>query len=137
MGSDWDLEDLPIQVDFGSEVPIYVQVKNQIRLLLRLQLEPGVQLPTVREMSLKLGINANTVSRIYADLEREGYLARRQGIGTFVADPLPALTSNGSDELPGAALIAETVSQLMALGYSAEQIHTLVNDELARQAESR
>jgi GntR family transcriptional regulator len=134
MSIDWDLEDLPIQVDFASEVPIYVQVKNQIRLLLRLQLEPGVQLPTVREMALRLGINANTVSRIYADLEREGYLARRQGVGTFAADPLPSENGNGAYEVPGKALLAETLSQLRALGYTSQQIQDLVTEELAVQA---
>lgn len=130
MGIDWDIGDLPLQVDFASEVPIYVQVKNQIRLLLRLSLEPGVQLPTVREMALKLGINANTVSRIYADLEREGYLARRQGVGTFAADPLPDENSDGVPDVPGQALLHETFNQLKALGYSAEQIMELVRAEL-------
>jgi GntR family transcriptional regulator len=131
MGIDWDLEDLPIQVDFASEVPIYVQVKNQIRLLLRLQLEPGVQLPTVREMALRLGINANTVTRIYADLEREGYLAKRQGVGTFAVDPLPSENGGDGHGVPGQALIAETLSQLHALGYSSEQIFELVKQQLA------
>jgi GntR family transcriptional regulator len=131
MGIDWDVTELPIQVDFASEVPIYVQVKNQIRLLLRLSLEPGVQLPTVREMALKLGINANTVSRIYADLEREGYLAKRQGVGTFAADPLPDDNHDGVPDVPGQALLSETFNQLRALGYSGDQIMELVRAELA------
>jgi GntR family transcriptional regulator len=89
-----------------------------------------VQLPTVREMALKLGINANTVSRIYADLEREGYLAKRQGVGTFAADPLPSENGNGQQDVPGRALLAETLSQLRALGYSPEQVLELVQGEL-------
>lgn len=131
MGIEWDIGDLPLQVDFASEVPIYVQVKNQIRLLLRLSLEPGVQLPTVREMALKLGINANTVSRIYADLEREGYLARRQGVGTFAANPLPDENNDGVPDVPGQALLHETFRQLRELGYSNEQILELTQAELA------
>jgi len=131
MGIEWELGDLPLQVDFASEVPIYVQVKNQIRLLLRLSLEPGVQLPTVREMALKLGINANTVSRIYADLEREGYLAKRQGVGTFAANPLPDENGDGVPDVPGQALLLETFKQLRALGYSNEQILELTQAELA------
>src|SRR5262245_22183114 len=76
-----------VSIDWASEVPIYVQVKNQLRLLVeRGELAPGQQLPTVRELALSLGINANTVSRVYADLEREGYLARRRGVGTFAVD---------------------------------------------------
>lgn len=77
-----------LTVNPSSEVPLYVQVKNQVRLLIeRRQLKPGEQLPTVRELALNLNINANTVARVYADLEREGYLSRRRGVGTFAVDP--------------------------------------------------
>jgi GntR family transcriptional regulator len=110
---------LPITVDLNGEVPIYVQLKNQIRLLIeRRVLEPGGQLPTVRELALKLNINANTVARVYADLEREGYLSRRRGIGTFAVERHEAETQVP----PGRAHLAETLRQLRALGYSPRQI---------------
>lgn len=108
-----------LSIDLPSEIPIYVQVKNQIRLAVeRGDLVPGEQLPTVRELALELGINANTVSRIYADLEREGYLARRRGIGTFAVDR----SEHPPPELPGSAQLAETLRQLRALGYSQRHI---------------
>ena len=110
---------LELKVDFNSEVPIYVQVKNHIRMLFeRNELEPGTQLPSARELAVKLGINANTVSRIYDDLEREGFLARRKGAGTFAVDPHE---SEKSDPL-GYDLLTETIRQLKALGYSSRQI---------------
>ena len=102
-----------------SEVPIYVQVKNQVRMAVdKGEIEPGVQLPTVRELALQLGINANTVSRIYADLEREGYLVRKQGIGTFAA----SRNDTAPPEVPGEALLRETLRQLRAMGYSGRRI---------------
>jgi len=108
-----------ISVDPCSEVPIYVQIKNQIRLRVdRGELKHGEQLPTVRELALALNINANTVSRVYADLEREGYLSRRRGVGTFAIDP----RQGEAHEIPGRAHLAETVRQLRALGYSSRQI---------------
>ena len=89
-----------LTVNPSSEVPLYVQVKNQVRLLIeRRQLKPGEQLPTVRELALNLNINANTVARVYADLEREGYLSRRRGVGTFAVDP----REGAPPELPGRA----------------------------------
>jgi GntR family transcriptional regulator len=108
-----------ISVDPCSEVPIYVQIKNQIRLRVdRGELKHGEQLPTVRELALALNINANTVSRVYADLEREGYLSRRRGVGTFAIDP----HQGEAHDIPGRTHLAETVRQLRALGYSSRQI---------------
>jgi GntR family transcriptional regulator len=110
-----------------SEVPIYVQVKNQVRMAVdKGEIEPGVQLPTVRELALQLGINANTVSRIYADLEREGYLVRKQGIGTFAASRVDV----APPEVPGEALLRETVRQLRALGYSTRRILEMAGEAL-------
>jgi len=78
--------DLPVSLDPASGVPIYVQLEQQIRLLIRSgRLAPGAAMPTVRELAVALGINANTVARIYRDLQREGELESRRGIGTFVA----------------------------------------------------
>jgi GntR family transcriptional regulator len=121
------MSDIQLQVDQNSEVPIYVQVKNQIRLAVeRGLLKPGTQLPTVRNLALELGINANTVTRIYADLEREGYLARRHGIGTFAADPGQGQPADS----PGRAQLTETLRQLKALGYSNRQIIELAAEVL-------
>lgn len=109
----------PIRVDFDSEVPIYVQVKNQIRLLVdNGTLRPGEQLPTVRDLAVDLEINANTVSRIYADLEREGYIARKRGVGTFAVDP----HERDVRDVPGRAQLIETIRQLRSLGYNTRQI---------------
>ena len=113
------MADLKIRIDPDSEIPIYVQVKNQFRLLVdRRELHSGTQVPTVRDLAVELGINANTVSRIYADLEREGYLARKRGVGTFAVDPHKGETP----EPQGRAQLKETVRQLTHMGYSARQI---------------
>lgn len=113
------MAELTLRVSPESEVPIYVQVKNQIRLAIdKGTLKSGTQLPTVRNLAVDLGINANTVSRIYADLEHEGYLARKHGVGTFAVDP----GKDQQSEAPGRAQLKETVRQLKSLGYSNRQI---------------
>jgi GntR family transcriptional regulator len=119
-----------VTLEPNSEVPIYVQVKNQIRLAVeRGELPPGRQLPTVRDLAVELNINANTVARIYADLEREGYLMRRRGVGTFAAERVTGETP--APVVPGKSQLAETVRQLRALGYSKRQILELAGEVVA------
>jgi len=121
------MAELELKIDPNSEVPIYVQVKNQLRLAVEKGvLRSGTQLPTVRNLAVELGINANTVTRIYADLEREGYLARKHGIGTFAADR----GGDGQRDVPGRAQLIETVRQLKSLGYSDRQIIEMTAEAL-------
>lgn len=73
------------RIDRASPLPVYVQLAEQIRLLIhRGALNPGDPLPTVRELAVALGVNANTVARVYRDLQQEGQLRLERGLGTFV-----------------------------------------------------
>jgi GntR family transcriptional regulator len=68
-----------------SNLPPYVQLVEQVRqALLNGVLRPGDRLPTVKEVVGALAINPNTVLKAYRDLEREGLVEGRQGVGTFV-----------------------------------------------------
>jgi GntR family transcriptional regulator len=68
-----------------SGIAPYMQLTQQVRGALRLGLlEEGDRLPTVKEVSVALAINANTVLKAYRELEYEGLVAARPGIGTFV-----------------------------------------------------
>ena len=82
------LEGLSVQ---NSGVPIYVQLREQILGLIgRGVLKPGTQLPTMRQVAVALRIDLNTVQRAYAELERDGVLAKQRGVGTFVTEtPAP------------------------------------------------
>ena len=74
------------QIDRASPLPVYVQLAEQIRLLIhRGVLGPGDPLPTVRELAVALSLNANTVTRVYRDLQQEGLLRLERGLGTSVA----------------------------------------------------
>lgn len=78
---------MPFNLKFDSGIPIYVQLKEAIKLAIATgRYPPGSQLPTVRQLAVELKINANTVSRVYTELEGEGVLATRQGKGTFVRE---------------------------------------------------
>jgi GntR family transcriptional regulator len=83
-------------LDSRSRVATFVQLVQQVKQLLRVGvLQPGDQLPRVREVAAALAINPNTVSKAYRELEMEGLVVGRPGLGTFIVGTLagPSLTS--------------------------------------------
>ncbi|MGB2908540.1 MAG: GntR family transcriptional regulator [Candidatus Aminicenantaceae bacterium] len=67
--------------------PMYKQVTDQIKdAIADGTLKPEDRLPSIREMSRELKISEITIKRAYADLENEGYILTRSGLGSFVAD---------------------------------------------------
>jgi GntR family transcriptional regulator len=80
---------IEFSLDGRSGVSPYLQVVQQVRQALRLGLlEEGDQLPTVKDVVARLAINPNTVLKAYRELERDGLIAARPGIGTFVTRTL-------------------------------------------------
>lgn len=74
-----------VLIDPRDATPIYAQLERGLRAAIAAgRLNAGDQLPTVRQMAVDLSVNANTVARVYADLERAGVLETRRGIGSFV-----------------------------------------------------
>ena len=68
-----------------DSTPIYAQLDRGLRAAIASgRLNPGDQLPTVRQLAVDLRVNANTVARVYADLERAGILETRRGVGSFI-----------------------------------------------------
>jgi len=81
---------IEFRLDPASGVPTYLQLVQQVEHALRLgYLKPGDQLPKVRDVVAALAINPNTVLKAYRDLEREGLVRARPGLGTFVVGRLP------------------------------------------------
>ncbi|MDV9179044.1 GntR family transcriptional regulator [Streptomyces sp. W16] len=77
------------RIDRHSGVATYVQIVQQTKQALRLgMLEPGDKLPTAREVVEATAINPNTVLKAYRELEREGLVEARRGLGTFVRKAL-------------------------------------------------
>src|SRR5215212_1196227 len=80
---------IEFRLDPGSGVAPYRQVVDQVRQALRLGLlEEGDQLPTVKEVVARLAINPNTVLKAYRELEHEGLVSGRPGLGTFITATL-------------------------------------------------
>jgi len=75
-----------VAIDPRDPTPIYAQLNRALRAAIATgRLAPGDQLPTVRQLAVELRVNANTVARVYGELERDGVLETRRGVGSFVA----------------------------------------------------
>jgi GntR family transcriptional regulator len=117
-------------VDPQSPTPIYAQLDRSIRAAIATgTLAPGSQLPTVRQLAVDLAVNANTVARVYAQLERDGILETQRGVGTFVrASPSPQATrSHRERELR--ALIQRFVGDAALLGFTLPELISQLREE--------
>lgn len=75
-----------LPLDTNSGLPIYRQIMDQVRRMVASGLlKPGEKLDSVRDLSATLGINALTVGKAYQELERDGVIEMRRGLGMFVA----------------------------------------------------
>jgi GntR family transcriptional regulator len=74
-----------VELNPRDATPIYAQLERGLRAAIAAgRLKVGEQLPTVRQLAVELRVNANTVARVYSELERAGVLETRRGVGSFV-----------------------------------------------------
>ena len=75
-----------VSIDPRDRTPIYAQLERGLRAAIATRrLGPGDQLPTVRQLAVDLQVNANTVARVYSELERAGVIETRRGVGSFIS----------------------------------------------------
>ena len=110
-------------VDSTSPTPIYAQLDRSIRAAIATgELEPGAQLPTVRQLAVDLAVNANTVARVYAQLERDGMLETRRGVGTFVRESPSPQAARAHRERELRELIRRFVGDAALLGFTLPEL---------------
>jgi GntR family transcriptional regulator len=118
------------EVDTRSPTPIYAQLDRAIRAAIATgQIQPGTQLPTVRQMAVDLAVNANTVARVYAQLERDGILETQRGVGTFVRDTPSPLAAKAHRERELRALIQRFIGDAALLGFTLPELINQLRDE--------
>ena len=76
-----------IKIEFSSGIPIYRQIMERIKYsIANGSLKPNDQLPSVRQLSMDLKVNPNTIIKAYSELEHEEVLHTRRGRGTYVSE---------------------------------------------------
>ncbi|WP_302963248.1 GntR family transcriptional regulator [uncultured Adlercreutzia sp.] len=117
------------RINEKSVVPIWIQIRKRLVYLISVgKFERGERLPSVRELSVRLGVNYNTVNKVYQDLERDGYIYTQRGRGTYVSDLKGVKLSAVDGDVE--ALAIDFVQQALTRGMSAEDIHDLVSEQL-------
>ncbi|MGN0484540.1 MAG: GntR family transcriptional regulator [Lachnospiraceae bacterium] len=117
-----------IRVQYQNTKPIYEQIKDSIRLLIRTgMIREKEKLPSVRDLAESLSLHPNTISRAYQELEEEGYLHKRTGSGTFCAARSEILEHQKKEQM---LKFDETVQALLSLSLDAATLKRRI-DELA------
>ena len=112
-----------VSIDPRDQTPIYAQLERGLRAAIATgRLRPGDQLPTVRQLAVDLRVNANTVARVYAELERANVLETRRGVGSFViATPLQARSPREHDRRLR-AFATKVLADAAAAGFTPGQL---------------
>ena len=111
------------QIDANHPTPLYAQLERSIRLAIATgKLRIGDQLPTVRQLAVDLRINANTVAKVYAELERAGVLETRRGVGTFVSARPNEAASRRDRERHLRELAEHFISETQTGGFSIDDV---------------
>lgn len=115
-----------------SGEPIYRQLKRQIKHAVATGvLEPGDQLPTVRELAEELVVNPNTVARAYRETRQDGLLESTRGRGTFVSERADELTRD-QRRARLRPFLEQAVAEARSLGYGPDELR----EELERTLRS-
>jgi GntR family transcriptional regulator len=124
-------------IDLHSGVPVYRQLIDQVRSgIASRTLNPGDQLPTVRQLAVDLAINPNTVMRAYRELELGGLLETHQGTGTFIADKKLEKDSPERERQLG-QMAQEFAARAGAAGFTLEDLIDRLRDLLPASAQAR
>lgn len=121
----------------SSGIPIYVQLKEQIRHVIETgALSPGDQLPGIRSLAEALVINPNTVIKVYRELENEGVLDIRHGLGAFVTTR-PRSLSGAEGMRDAQQLVRDFIDTLKKQGLNEGEIRRLFEAEFAEELQGR
>jgi GntR family transcriptional regulator len=112
-----------VSIDSRDATPIYAQLERGLRAAIAAgRIKPGDQLPTVRELAVDLRVNANTVARVYGELERAGVIETRRGVGSFVsATPAQARSPREHDRRLR-AFVTRVLADADAAGFAIDEL---------------
>ncbi|MGD8553648.1 MAG: GntR family transcriptional regulator [Anaerolineales bacterium] len=119
------------ELDFRSHVPIYVQIVERVEHLIATGvIEPGDQLPTVRQLAAELRVNFNTIARAYRILDENGVISTQQGRGTFVLEPPPPEQASNLRREAIEALTRAYLIEAARMGFKPDEVRVAVEDQV-------
>lgn len=115
-------------MEFNNNIPIYLQVINKIKLdIIKGKLKPGDKMPSLRDYSNELGINLNTVARVYKEMEKEDIVFTKRGLGTFITESeniIKCLRFEMAQEL-----IDNFIQGMEKVGFTREEMINLIKNQ--------
>jgi GntR family transcriptional regulator len=115
-------------IDPTDVTPLHAQLERNIRAAIASRrLKPGDQLPTVRQLAVALRINANTVAKVYSQLERAGAVGTRRGVGTFIADLQEVERNQDARDAALRGIALRALAEASARGFSAADLRRELN----------
>ncbi len=119
---------MEFRIEPTSRKPIYRQLCDQLReAVARGTVAAEQRLPSVRELSRTLVVNPNTIARVYTELERDGVIHSRPGLGVFVAKPKAELTKKVRKEKL-LELLDRLLTEAVHLGFSSQEVLALASE---------
>ncbi|MCK5793965.1 MAG: GntR family transcriptional regulator [Anaerolineales bacterium] len=122
---------MKLHLDPESNVPIYIQIEDSIHSLIAAgQIQPGEQLPTIRELAADIRVNLNTVARAYFELDKDGVISTQRGRGTFVSGVPDQKQIEKKRQKLLHSIMLSALEEAHGLGYSTQEIKATFQDEM-------
>ena len=110
-------------IDVHDPLPIYAQLERAIKLAIATgAMKTGDRLPTVRELAVELRVNANTIAKVYAELERQGVVATKRGVGTFAQSRAAASLPRAERAHALHAMAERFVAEATSHGFTTDEL---------------
>jgi GntR family transcriptional regulator len=118
------------RIEPDSHIPIYVQIIEYLRSAIAAGVyRPGEALPSLRVLATELKVNSNTVQRAYDEMDRQGMIRSRRGVGMFVAER-GARSALGRAEESVQTAFVQAVAAARSANLSTQRIHELFQEAL-------
>jgi len=119
-----------IKLDLERPTPIFSQIMEGIRLsVVSGRSKAGDKIPSIRDLAIELRVNPNTVAKAYQELEREGILEVKRGMGTFIAE-------NQNVKRDVSELLQQRIEELLSIavemGFSPTEVQSLLEKSIAK-----
>ncbi len=109
--------------EFRTDRPIYRQIVDYVcALILKGQWLPGEKIPSVRELAVGMGVNSHTVLKAFDELQQQGLITPRRGMGFFLADNAPRLVQQKNRQEFFVDTMPEIFSRMASLGITIDEI---------------